>query len=205
MGPSRAVRRGPMRRALLVAAAVATVWATLCAPLRFAAHAAELDGVQIPPALQVDGTTLQLNGYGLRTYSIFAIHIYVAALYLEHPSTDPSAILQSPDTKLLTVRFVHDVGVEAARDAWRKGFAQNCLPPCRIEPEDLAHFLAEVPAMHAGENFSILFNRQGATVTANGVHYGVIPNSEFARAMLATFLGPEPASAALKAALLHVH
>jgi hypothetical protein len=194
-----------MRRALLIAAVAAPIWATLCAPTQFAAQAAELDGVPIPPALQVDGTTLQLNGYGLRTYSIFAVHIYVVALYLEHLSTDASAILQSPDTKLLTVRFVHDVSAEAARDAWRKGFAKNCLPPCRIAAEDLAHFLAEVPAMRAGENFSILFNRQGATVTANGVHFGVIPNSEFARAILATFLGPEPASAALKAALLQAH
>ena len=48
------------------------------------ASAAALDGLQVPDTLQVDGRALHLNGYGLRTYSILAIHIYVASLYLEN-------------------------------------------------------------------------------------------------------------------------
>ena len=49
----------------------------------YVAHAAKLGDVQMPDTLQVDGKTLHLNGYGLRKYSIFGIHIYVASLYLE--------------------------------------------------------------------------------------------------------------------------
>ena len=60
-----------------------------------------LDGVQLPATLQVDGKSLQLNGFGLRTYSLLGIHIYVAALYLEHLGTDPGnhpiAGYQTPD------------------------------------------------------------------------------------------------------------
>jgi hypothetical protein len=74
-------------------------------PGGFVAHPAELDGVQVPDALQVDGRTLHLNGYGLRTYSILGIHIYVASLYLEHLSTSAEEIIRSPETKLLLVRF----------------------------------------------------------------------------------------------------
>jgi hypothetical protein len=44
-------------------------------PVWIAARPAELDGVQLPDTLQVDGKTLHLNGYGLRTYSILGIHI----------------------------------------------------------------------------------------------------------------------------------
>lgn len=76
----------------------------------FAARPAELDGVQLPDTLQVDGRTLHLNGYGLRTYSILGIHIYIASLYLEHLSTNPEEIIRSPETKLLLVRFERGSG-----------------------------------------------------------------------------------------------
>ena len=66
---------------LIVSANIGPVW--------FVARAAELDGVQLPDTLQVDGKTLHLNGFGLRTYSLLGIHIYIASLYLEHLSTDP--------------------------------------------------------------------------------------------------------------------
>ena len=64
-----------------------------------AAQAVDLDGVQIPDRMQVQGKTLYLNGYGVRTYSILGIHIYAASLYLEQLSTDPNEIIQSPETK----------------------------------------------------------------------------------------------------------
>jgi hypothetical protein len=67
--------------ALIIYAIIAPVW--------FVAHAAELDGVQLPDTLQMDGKSLHLNGFGLRTFSLLGIHIYVASLYLEHLSTDP--------------------------------------------------------------------------------------------------------------------
>jgi hypothetical protein len=175
------------------------------APLWIGARAAEIDGVQLPNTLQADGKTLQLNGVGLRTYSILGIHIYVAGLYLERPSTDADAILQSHDTKLLIVKFERNVSAEAARKAWRTGLINNCPVPCRLDPADIGRFLEGVPAMHAGESYSILFTGQGATVTADGNQIGAISTRRFARAMLATFLGRAPASPQLKAELLQGH
>jgi hypothetical protein len=188
-----------------MAAIIAAVWVPAWTPARFAAHAAELDGVQLPNTIQAGGKTLQLNGFGLRIYSIFRVHIYVAGLYVEHLSTDAEAILQSPETKLVTVHFVHNVSAEAARDSWRTGLENNCRAPCQLDPADIARFLAQVPAMPEGASFSILFTRQGATVTVNGRQYGEIPKPQFARAVLATFLGPAPASPTLKAQLLQGH
>ena len=86
-------------------------------PGRLVVRAAEVDGVQLPDMLQVDGKTLHLNGYGLRTYSILGIHIYVASLYLEHLSANPEEIIQSPETKLLLVRFERSVSADQARKA----------------------------------------------------------------------------------------
>jgi hypothetical protein len=174
-------------------------------PFLFAAHAAELDGTQIPTTLQVGGKTLYLNGYGLRTYSILGIHIYAASLYFEHPSTNPDEIIHSPETRLLMVRFEHDVSIDQARDSWKTGLANNCLPPCRLDPEDVQRFLSQVPAMHSGDNFNLLFTQNGATISVNGQQIGTIPRRQFADALLATFLGPNPASPPLKQELLRGH
>ena len=66
----------------------------------------------------------------------------------------------------------------------------NCLPPCRVDPDDLERFLAVVPGNAGRRDFSLLFTQQGATVTVDGQRIGVVPNRQFAEAMLATFLGP---------------
>jgi hypothetical protein len=174
-------------------------------PICCVARAAELDGVQLPDAVAADGRTLRLNGYGLRTYSILGIHIYVAALYLQHVSTDAEQIIRSPETKLLVVRFERSVSADAARKAWREGLDNNCQLPCRLDPDDVARFLAGIPAMHAGDNYSLLFTPHGTTVTVSGQEVGVVSRLELAEAMLATFLGPRPASPKLKQELLAGH
>ena len=174
-------------------------------PVSFAARAAEFDGVQLPDTIEAGGRTLRLNGFGRRTYSILGIHIYIASLYLEHPSTDPAAILRSPETKMLIVRFERSISAEDARKAWRDGLQNNCQPPCQLDPQDVATFLASVPAMQEGEVFSLLFTQRGATVTAGGRLVDVISKPQFAEAMLATFLGPRPASPRLKEDLLRGH
>lgn len=183
-----------LQRALIVFAIIAPAWSV--------ARAAEFDGVQLPDTVQAAGKTLQLNGFGRRSYSILGIHIYVASLYLEHLSSNPEQILQSPETKLLTVRFERSVSAEDARKAWREGLANNCQAPCHLDPDDVERFLAEVPAMQEGDVFSLLFTQSGATVTVGGQQIGTISKRAFAEAMLATFLGPRPASPSLKQALL---
>jgi hypothetical protein len=171
-------------------------------PVWTAARAAELEGVHLPDTLQAGGDLLHLNGFGLRTWSFLAVRIYVVGLYLDHPSSNPGEIIQSADTKLLKVHFLRDVSAESARKAWREGFANNCLPPCHLDQADVEQFLAEVPAMNPGDDFSLLFVRHTATVTVNGRVIGSVPKPALADAMLASFLGPKPASAKLKQALL---
>jgi Chalcone isomerase-like len=186
-----------LRRALIICAIIAPVW--------FVAQAAEFDGVQLPDTIEAGGKTLKLNGFGRRTYSFLGIHVYVASLYLEQLSSNPEQIMHSPETKLLTVRFERSVSAEDARKAWRDGFANNCQAPCHLDPEDVERFLAEVPAMREGDVFSLLFRQHGATVTVGGQQIGVIAKPQFAEAMLATFLGPRPASPRLKQELLGGH
>lgn len=185
------------------------LWRAACAALMVAfafavpaAGAAQLDGVVLPDMAMVGGVRLYLNGLALRTYSLLRIPIYVAGLYLQQPSHDAEAILDSPEEKMLVFRFLHNVDAKDARNSWREGFAANCRAPCYVDPTDEARFLAAVPAVRAGEWSDFLFSRGRLTVTVNGQTVGTIANLGFERAVLASFLGPRPPTKALKRGLL---
>jgi hypothetical protein len=166
------------------------------------ASAAQLEGVSMPDSRVVNGTRMVLNGIGLRTYSVLGIRIYVAGLYLEQRSSNPDLILHSPEMKLLDIRFLRDVDAARARKAWRDGFADNCKPPCYLDPRDVERFLAAVPAVHRGDESMLLFTANGVSVTLNGRLFGQISDPHFAETMLATFIGPEPPTPRLKRGLL---
>ncbi len=166
------------------------------------AHAADLDGVSIPDTQSVGGRQLVLNGIGLRTYSVFDIHIYVAGLYLERRSDNPELILHSPETKLLDLHFLHDVDADDARVAWIDGFDKNCRPPCYLDPHDVQRFLAAVTPIQKGDETKLLFTPSGAVVTSNGQLTGHINDPHFAEVILATFIGPSPPTERLKRELM---
>lgn len=167
-----------------------------------AANAARLGGVCLPDTQVVNGKRLVLNGIGLRTYSIFHIHIYVAGLYLTRRTDDANAILRSSDDKLLRMWFLHDVDEQEARTAWREGFERNCILPCHLNPDDVVRFLAAVPAVRKGDESTLLFTSSGAEIRLDGRLIGRIDNRRFAEAMLATFIGPAPPTEQLKRELL---
>ena len=67
------------------------------------ATALEIAGVTLPDTLNTD---LQLNGAGIR--SKFFFKIYIAELYLEHPSTKADEILDTPGRKRMTMHILYD-------------------------------------------------------------------------------------------------
>ena len=166
------------------------------------AAAARLGAVTMPSTLTMDGTKLILNGFGLRTYSILAIHIYVASLYLERPSHNAEAILDAPAIKVLQIHFVHDVSAAALRGAWRTGLRNNCIAPCTLSPTLLSRFLAALQPVRTGDVITFAFTRDGVTVAANGRVIGTIMDRYFTQLMLAVFLGPHVAAPHLKRELL---
>jgi hypothetical protein len=170
-------------------------------PLAFA-QAAELDGISMPDAIQVAGGQMHLNGIGLRTYSFVGIRVYVAGLYLERRTDNSNAILQSQERKLLSIRFLRDVDAEKGQQAWRDGLRDNCTSPCSLDPRGVERFLAAIPAVHKGDESTLLFTPRGVNITMNGRPMGDIADPYFAQVMLATFIGPAPATPRLKRELL---
>jgi hypothetical protein len=183
-----------LRSLILAAVALAPFSAT---------YAADLDGVVMPDTRVTDGTRMRLNGIGLRTYSIFGVHIYVAGLYLERQSDNPDSILHSSERKLLHIRFLRDVDAQDARKAWQDGFESNCRRPgCDLNPRDVQQFLSAVPPIHKGDETTLFFTSRGVGVTYNGRSMGDINDPHFAETMLATFIGPVPPTPQLKRELL---
>jgi Chalcone isomerase-like len=180
------------------------IWRILLAALltMSVARAAELHGIAMPDVRVIDGVPMHLNGMGLRTYSVLGIRIYVAGLYLERRSNDPTAILHSHEMKLLDIRFLRDVDAARARQAWQDSLEQNCTAPCHLDSRDLQRFLAAVPSVHEGDSSTLLFTPHGVHITLNRATLGDIAEPAFAQLMLSTFIGREPPTPQLKRELL---
>jgi len=183
-----------MVRGLILAA---VTWAALSV-----AQAADLEGVTMPDTRVVNGAQMRLNGIGLRTFSVLGVRIYVAGLYLERPNGNAEAIIHSPDTKLLDIRFLRNVDAHDARRAWQDSLEQNCKAPCQLDPNDVRSFLAAVPSVRNGDVSTLLFTARGVHITLNGRPLGEILDRQFAELMLATFIGAEPPTSRLKRELL---
>ncbi|MEN8664094.1 MAG: chalcone isomerase family protein [Polycyclovorans sp.] len=162
-----------------------------------------VEGQRFPDQWRLDsGETLQLNGAGLRTYGMLRFKIYVAGLYLPSPSRDAEALLQIDAPRLLHMVFLRDGSQADTVKAWEVYLQKNCPAPCTIPEAAWQKFQSLLPETVSGESQTYLFTSEGLEVSRQGQSLGRIEDPEFARLILATWLGDEPTSPQLKAALL---
>ena len=184
-----------MVRMLLVAATAA---ALACG----GARASECKGVSFPEQMQVDGTTLTVNGLGLRQATMFKVSVYVAALYVTAKSSDAGAILANAPAELI-LQFVRDVGASDIAKSWNEGFEKNAkaeLPALTDRIATLDGFMTDVKS---GQQMVFSFKPgAGVQVSVNGAAKGTIKGDDFAKALLSIWLGPEPPNPEIKAGLL---
>lgn len=172
--------------------------------LALPARAATFDDVTLPDTYIVDGQTLTLNGIGVRAYSIFRVHIYVAGLYLLHPRHDSAAILASPEPKVVRMQFIHGGSKSEVQDHYREGLANECADG-GCDPADRADFerlVAAAPAVKPGDTSTFVFVGKGFRVLANDRQIGEFNNPDLAYHMLAGFIGKHPPTQELRSQLL---
>jgi len=172
--------------------------------LTLSAHGKECKGVQFPESIDVHGTSLTLNGVGLRTATVFSVNVYVAAIYVVKPTSDPGSILGSSGPTQLTLHFMRGLSAGSMRNAWSEGFSQQGSPqqmaPFKERLDKLQSWMSDVKA---GQQMT--FTRlpgEGLTVALDGTALGTLPGDDFARAFLAIWLGEHPPTPALKSGLL---
>jgi hypothetical protein len=168
-----------------------------------AVHANECKGVDFPEHLQVDGSDLTLNGLGMRKATFLKVNVYVAALYVAHPSRDPPTLVDPSTPGELILHFVRSVGVEDLRNAWKEGFEKTGQSQMAALSGRVATLSAWMSDIKTGQ--SLTFTRlpgAGIRVDVNGVLKGTIPGDDFARALVSIWLGPSPPNPELKSGLL---
>ncbi len=186
------------RPLLLVVAA-----ACLAAPAALPAAAGTLAGVTLPDTVEVDGHTLHLNGMGLREATFLRIDVYVAGLYLEHPTHDAAAILADEGPVRMVMHFVRSVPARKLVHAWHEGFEHvtgKDAAEVHAGEERLCSWMEDVSA---GDEIVLTgIPGKGVEVTVKGRVRGTIPGRAFARALWGIWLGPNPPGEELKEGLL---
>ncbi len=162
-------------------------------------------GVTLPDTATVGTKQLTLNGMGLREATL-GIDVYVAGLYLEHPSSDPAQIVAANEPKLLVLRFVRDVDHGKIVGAWHEGFEHNAtVPVAQLQPA-IDQLDAWSASFHKGDTLAFSYvPGQGVTVSINNVRKGVIADEDFARSLFSIWLGPKPPTGDVKRGLLGKH
>ncbi|MBP0443215.1 chalcone isomerase family protein [Roseomonas sp. SSH11] len=163
----------------------------LLAILAPAARAQEVEGM--PATVEVAGRRLVLNGTGVRRFLGFPV--MRGWLYLERRSQDAASILGSPGVKLLRVRYIVSVPRSRLVSGWEDGFREGC--GCEMPPE----FRARLRDLPAGQMEDWLFLPDRAEIAYAG-EAPVRVTAQQGTSMLASFIGPDAASAGLRQGLL---
>lgn len=163
----------------------------------------ECAGVTFPDQVQVHGEALTLNGLGVRKASVLRISVYVAALHLTEPSSDPQRILQPNTPSELVLQFMRPVNANEIRRSWEEGLAKNAPGhPPGLE-EGLAQLNSWVTNVTAGQRMTFIrIPGTGMQFDLPGTVNGMVEGDEFSKAFLSIWLGDIPQTPELKSGLL---
>jgi hypothetical protein len=181
--------------------------ATLLLALGLAAGAAlAAPATRFEPALDVQGTPLQLNGAGTRYRAIFKV--YDMGLYTTRKVSSATELLALPGPKRLQFTALRELpGTDLGR-LFLKGMGENS-PKELVQRHALASArLIEVfsgrSKMMPGESFAMEFvPGKGTTFYILGQPQGApVGDDEFFQMVMRIWVGPAPADAQLRDALL---
>lgn len=173
----------------------------LVAGMSSVAWGGELAGVTMPDTVEIGDQTLALNGMGLRKKAI--IKVYVAGLFLTEKMNDAEAILAADSARRTAMEFRFGVSAAKMCDAWQEGLEKNTADPTdelKAKFDTLCGYQAD---MEKGEMMVYTYvPGKGTDVEIKGEVKGTIEGKDFADALFACWIGPEPPGAAFKKGLL---
>lgn len=185
----------PLAALLLAGAAVAA----LAQPL-------EVEGVKLDATNQVAGTTLQLNGAGLRTKVFFKV--YVLGLYVPQKASSAAGLLAQKGARRVSITMLRSVDAESFAAALNEGLRDNHteaqVAAMKPQIEALNANLKAVGEAKKGDVIHFEFvPTAGTQVTVNGQLRGsVIAGEDFFTTVLRIWLGDKPVENSLKKGLL---
>jgi hypothetical protein len=181
---------------------------TLALSAGFQAQALELSGVQIPPQVDVAGTPLQLNGAGVRFKAVFKV--YTAALYTTRKVNSLDELNKVPGPRRISITMLRDIDATELGKLFTRGMEDNMeratftkLIPGIMR---MGQIFADHKKLVAGDSFVVdWLPGRGMVLTVKGKTEGEpFKEVEFFNALMAIWMGSNPADWQLKNALLDV-
>jgi len=163
----------------------------------------ELEGVELPERIDSDTQQLVINGAGVR--SKWFLDLYVAGLYLEAPLIDARQVIDADRPSLLRLEIVSGlISSEKMEKATREGFEKAASGGYPASTEQVDAFIEVFrEEIKEGDRFDLFYlPGEGVRVTKNGVLRATLSGLPFKQALLAVWLGEEPAQESLRQALL---
>lgn len=166
--------------------------------------ALEIQGVTVAPQVQAGGSSLQLNGAGLRTFTLLMvpIRIYVAAFYTPSALRTAEAVMASSGPMQFDFTFLRAVGQSDVAKAWTSQFAQSVGYTYPGYARDRDAFIAMFGPLSSGGVEQVRFVGTNTVVFDQGTKKGSISGRDFQKSFLSLWFGSNPVAPDLKAALL---
>ncbi|MDQ0022714.1 hypothetical protein J2X90_000492 [Variovorax paradoxus] len=172
------------------------------------ASAAQVDvaGVKLNDTLDLRGSTLQLNGAGVRYKAVFKV--YTAGFYVGKKVSTPEEALAAPGPKRVAITMLRDIDANELGKLFTKGVEENSpksemvnLIPGLLR---MGQMFADQKQLKAGDTFTVdWLPGTGTVISVRGVAQpDPIKEQAFFNALLRIWLGPVPADWKLKDALL---
>jgi hypothetical protein len=185
-----------MKRALFSLLLVVTL-------LAGAAVAREIAGLEMPDSIKAGDSDLLLNGGGRRTK--FGMTVYVGALYLPSPSSDPRAILAADEPMAIELHITSGmVTSEKMESATREGFENSLNGETAPLKQSIDDFIAVFrEKIEKGDRYSFVYRpEKGTEVFKNGKLSRTIGKLDFKKALFGIWLCDRPAQESLKREML---
>jgi hypothetical protein len=187
-------------RQILVAAGLAMAMAGAFA------QSTNVSGVKFDEGLDLRGSRLQLNGAGVRYKAVFKV--YAAGLYLSKKASTTEEVLSAPGAKRMHITMLRDIDSGELGKLFARGMEDNMdraafskLIPGVMR---MSQLFSECKKLNAGDTFTVDWLPGTGTVIGVKCSQNNEPfkEPEFYNALLRIWLGPNPADARLKDALL---
>ena len=163
--------------------------AVLLAICSLPVQAKEIAGIDMPDSLAVNGTTLSLNGAGIR--SKFFMDIYAGGLYLEAASKNADDIIAADQTMAMRLHmFSSLISSEAMEEATLEGFekaSSGKTKPMAIQIDSFVEVFRET--ISENDVFDIVYvSGKGIDVYTDGTFISSIENKRYLLSGLVTSL-----------------
>ena len=167
----------------LIAIAMALMFVFAVAAVGYADEV-EILGVKFPTEKTIEGKTLKLNGVSYLKKMGF-VKVYAVGLYLETPTKDPNAIIESEQVKYMLTHYLTSKATakkisNGFIDLMENGNSKDLVDANRADIDKYASWLDK--DMKPGlTSESVYVPGKGLTLTYQGEVRGTIPGSTFAQ------------------------